>query len=95
MNQFLNSKIGEQELFTRSMILEEKEINSLYICFAVIEKEYRKKGIVSQSITYQINEIKKDHKIKDLFVWPYSEAGLKSAKEIAKHFNTKLYVRND
>ena len=95
MREFLDLKIGEQELFTGSMMLEKNEINSLYICFAVIEKEYREKGIITQSITYQINEIKKKHKINNLFVWPYSKGGLNLSKKIAKNFNTKLYIRKD
>ncbi|GEM_PF-6973530 len=95
MNKFLALKIGEQELFTGSMKLEKNEINSLYICFAVIEKKYRHKGIILKSIIYSINHILKTYEINHLFVWPYSEEGLNLAKKIAKHFNKKLYIRKD
>jgi hypothetical protein len=46
-----------------------------------------------ESVDAAINEIQKDHPIKALFYWPFTDGGAAAAKSIAKAIGLPLYER--
>ena len=82
MDKFLASEISEEELFERTPLFAKYE--SLYLCSAMVLEEYRKKGIAKKLTMQAIENIRKDHPIKYLFVWPFSKEGEVLSMELAK-----------
>ena len=92
MNMFLNSKITERELFEKVKTSEIQDIpEAIYLCSAVIKKEYQQKGLAITAFTKTIGNILSSSKEKPvLFYEPYSIEGDKLAKKIAITTHLKL-----
>jgi hypothetical protein len=73
MNQFLERKINEKELFELTPLNTKYE--ALYLCSAMVLEEYRRKGIAKKLTLKAIESMRKDHPLKFLFVWPFSKEG--------------------
>jgi hypothetical protein len=82
MNQFLENKINEQQLFEMTPI--GANYYAIYLCSAMVLDEYRGKGIAKKLTVDAINSIRKDHPIKILFVWAFSKEGEGLAESVAK-----------
>lgn len=93
MHRFLNKEISEKELFELTPLKIKYE--ALYLCSALVLEEYRRKGITKQLLLETIESIKKDHPLKCLFVWPFSNEGDKLAEKIAQLTQMPLYKRLD
>lgn len=91
MNRFLNKEISEKELYELTPLNVKYE--ALYLCSALVLEEYRRKGITRKLILDAIEAIKKDHPIKWLFVWPFSDEGNALAENIALVTSMPLYKR--
>lgn len=91
MNEFINGKISEQELFDRTPI--GASYDSIYLCSAMVLEEFRKRGIASRVTLEAIAQIRSRHDIKTLFVWPFSEEGNKSARSVAEKAGLPLMMR--
>jgi ribosomal protein S18 acetylase RimI-like enzyme len=91
MNRFLKSEITEKELFELTPL--DTEYDALYLCSALVLEEYRRKGIARRLTLKAIESIQKDHPLRALFVWPFSEAGNQASESIAKLANLTLYKR--
>jgi ribosomal protein S18 acetylase RimI-like enzyme len=91
MNEFLEGRISERELFDKTPIGITYE--ALYLCSALVLEEYRRKGIVKKLVLKAIEEIRRDHPLKALFVWPFSEEGEKAAQRIGELTSLPLYQR--
>ena len=81
MNRFLEEKISEKELFELTPL--NINYDALYLCSAMVLPEYRGKGIAKKLALHAIENIRKDHPIKSLFVWPFSKEGEALAHKIA------------
>jgi ribosomal protein S18 acetylase RimI-like enzyme len=81
MNRFLESKITERELFELTPL--DIKYEALYLCSALVLEEYRRKGIAKRLTLAAIENIRKDHPLKSLFVWPFSNEGDLGAEKIA------------
>jgi len=92
MNQFLENKISEKQLFELTPININYE--ALYLCSALVLEEYRRKGIAKQLTLAAIGNIRKDHSIKSLFVWPFSKEGDQAAETLSKLTLLPLYKRS-
>lgn len=91
MNEFLENKISEKELFERTPVGGKYE--SIYLCSAMLLEEFRHRGIAGRLTLDAIVQIRSRHDISKLFVWPFSEEGKKSALAIAEKSGLPLLLR--
>ncbi len=91
MLRFLEHKISERELFDLTPLHSKYE--SLYLCSAMVLEEYRRKGITKRLALKAIEEIRKDHPLKAMFVWSFTEEGDLAADTIVKAVKLPLYKR--
>jgi len=89
MNRFLEHKISEKELF--DLTPENSVYEALYLCSALVLEEYRRKGIAKQLMLTAIENIRKDHPLKALFVWAFSNEGDLASEAIARLTSLPLY----
>lgn len=82
MEGFLENRISEKELYEQTPL--NAKYNALYLCSAMVLKEYRRKGIAKQLTLDAIAEIRKDHPIETLFAWTFSNEGLLTAEALAR-----------
>jgi GNAT superfamily N-acetyltransferase len=82
MDQFLNKKISERELFERTPLQGSYE--AIYLCSAMVLEEFRRQGIAGKLTMDAIDQVRKLHPVKYLFVWPFTEAGEKAAEKLAE-----------
>lgn len=92
MHRFLKAEISERELF--NLTPETAIYDALYLCSALVLEEYRRKGIVRNLVLEAISEIRKDHPLQALFVWPFTREGELAAEAIADAAFLPLYKRN-
>jgi GNAT superfamily N-acetyltransferase len=91
MHQFLDSKISEKELFDRTPL--DIKYEALYLCSALVLEEYRRKGIAKRLTLEAIENIRKEHPLKALFVWTFSKEGDIGAEALARYTSLPLYKR--
>ena len=91
MNQFLENKISEKELFDKTSL--DIKYEALYLCSALVLEEYRRKGIAKRLTLHAIENIRKDHPLKALFVWSFTKEGDLGAETIAHLTSLPLYKR--
>lgn len=91
MHQFLDTTISEKELFDRTPL--DTEYDALYLCSALVLKEYRRKGIAKRLALEAIENILKNHPLKALFVWTFSKEGDLGAEAMARYTSLPLYKR--
>jgi GNAT superfamily N-acetyltransferase len=81
MERFLRKEISEKELFDQTPLGVKYE--ALYLCSALVLKEYQRKGIAQKLALDAIAKIRKDHPIRTLFVWAFTPEGDKAADKLA------------
>jgi len=91
MQRFLKKELSEKELF--DLTPTGIKYDALYLCSALVLEEYRRKGITKQLILTAIENIRKDHHLKSLFVWPFTKEGDLTANAIARLTSLPLYKR--
>jgi hypothetical protein len=91
MNQFLDNKISEKQLFEQTPL--DTKYEALYLCSALVLEEYRRKGIAKQLTLQAIENIRKDHPLKALFVWTFSKEGDLGAEALSRYTSLSLYKR--
>jgi GNAT superfamily N-acetyltransferase len=91
MEQFLSKEIGEKELLDRTPL--NVRYDALYLCSALVLPEYRGRGAAQQLLIDAVSAVRKDHPIKDLFVWSFTPEGRRLAHRIAKNLSMPLRER--
>lgn len=91
MHQFLDATISEKELFERTPLNIKYE--AIYLCSALVLEEYRRKGIAKRLTLGAIENIRKEHPLKALFVWTFSKEGDLGAEALARYTSLPLYKR--
>jgi len=91
MDQFLEGSITERELFNLTPLNTPYE--ALYLCSALVLEEYRKKGITKRLILSAVEQMRKNHPLKSLFVWPFTKEGDLAAEALANQIGLPLYKR--
>jgi GNAT superfamily N-acetyltransferase len=91
MERFLAKEISEKQLYEMTPI--GGSYDTIYLCSALVLEEFRRKGIAKQLALKSIEEIRKDHPIKALFVWSFSKEGDLGAESIARSTSVPLYKR--
>ncbi|MFM7016127.1 MAG: hypothetical protein ACKOX3_07360 [Bacteroidota bacterium] len=89
--QFLKKEINEKQLFEQT--LPGQAYEAIYLCSALVLKEYRKKGYAKKIAISAIKEIQKSNAIKCLFYWPFTIEGKYAAEAIASDLNLPLIER--
>ena len=88
MNDFLERKITEKELFDLTPL--GVNFDAIYLCSALVLEEYRNKGIAKKLTLEAIERIRKDYPIKFLFVWAFTKEGGTLSSKIASEVNLPL-----
>jgi len=91
MTQFIKKEISERELYELTPLNTKYE--AIYLCSALLLEEFRGKGIAQRLGVKAIENIKKDHSIKALFVWSFSKEGEKLADKASGLMGLPLYKR--
>ncbi len=91
MNRFLNYEISEGDILKLTPL--HSTYDTVYLCSASTLAEFRRKGLAKKMTIDAINEIKKDHPIKALFVWHFSKEGEILAEKIAEELSLPLLKR--
>jgi len=91
MNQFINKKISERELYELTPLNTKYE--AIYLCSALLLEEFRGKGIAQTLGIRAIENIKIDHSIKALFFWSFSKEGEKLAEKVSELMSLPLFKR--
>ena len=91
MDQFLNHSISEKELYEQTPL--DAAYEAIYLCSAMVLEEYRRKGIARQLTLKAIDSIRKDHPIKNLFVWSFTIEGDMTADTISQITSLPLLKR--
>ena len=73
MEEFLAGRVNEQQLLDRTP--EGIRYEAIYLCSALVLPEYRNQGLSKRMLTGAIQAIRKDHPIKALYYWAFSEEG--------------------
>jgi hypothetical protein len=92
MNEFMEGKISERDLYELTPL--DTKYETLYLCSAMVLKEYRRKGFAKELTLNAIRSILRDHPIKCLFVWTFSKEGLAGSEAIANLSGLPLYVKS-
>lgn len=92
MQRFLEHKLTEKEMFDQTLL--DTTYDALYLCSAMVLEEYRRRGIIKQLALKAIEEIRKDHPVKTLFVWSFTQEGDKAAEALAKCVSLPLLKRD-
>ena len=82
MNRFLAKKITEQELLDLTPL--DTKYEALYLCSAMVLREYRGRGIAKKLAIDAVESIRKTHPLKALFVWAFSKEGDGLAGKVAR-----------
>ena len=91
MHEFIDAKISETELLSKTPL--QSQYDALYLCSAMVLEDYRKKGLAKHYTLAAIQAIRKQHQIKNLFVWAFTAEGNTLAESIAKQENLPLLKR--
>jgi ribosomal protein S18 acetylase RimI-like enzyme len=92
MDEFVGEQINERELLEKTPIGVSYE--AVYLCSALVLPEHRGKGLARGLAADAVRSIQKDHPIKHLFCWPFSQEGEKLANSIARELNLPLQKRS-
>jgi hypothetical protein len=91
MQQFINQKISEKELYELTPLNAKYE--AIYLCSALLLEEFRGKGVAQRLCIEALEGIKIDHSIKALFFWAFSKEGEKLAGKISNLIDLTLHKR--
>lgn len=91
MQQFLSGTIGESELIQTEALDQER--TALYLCSVMLLPEYRGKGIALTHASKAIQHMQMRFPISQLFYWPFSNEGRKSARGLASMLSMPLAER--
>jgi GNAT superfamily N-acetyltransferase len=93
MNRFLENKITEKQLFELTPL--DAEYEALYLCSGLVLEEYRRKGIAKRLALKAIEDIRKDHPLKALFVWAFTKEGDLGSEALARLTSLPLYKHEE
>lgn len=91
MKRFIAKQINEQELLDETPLGGKYE--AIYLCSALVLPEHRRKGLAKKLTCQAIESIRKDHPIKHLFYWAFSQEGVRLATSVAREMDLPLYKR--
>lgn len=93
MDQFIDNRISEKELY--DLTPPDIAYEALYLCAALVLKEYRGKGIAKQLTLNAVENIRKDHPLKSLFIWVFTQEGDSLSETISQLTSLPLLKRGE
>jgi GNAT superfamily N-acetyltransferase len=93
MYEFLEGIISERQLLLET--IPGQEYTAIYLCSIYVLPEFRKQGLSRKTMLEAISEIQKDHQIKSLYYWPFSNEGKQLATTIAEELALPLYEKSN
>lgn len=84
-DKFLSEEINEKVIFEDST--KKHSFESLYLFVAIVLPEYRRKGLATELMSYQVNYFRDKYNIKDFYAWTFSKEGEILIKAIEKTNN--------
>ncbi|MBK9191488.1 MAG: hypothetical protein IPM77_08200 [Crocinitomicaceae bacterium] len=93
MEEFIAGKISEREILEKTS--PDQKFECIYLCSVSTLKEMRGKGETKNLCLNQFKSICKDHPVKNLYVWAFSESGEKLAESLAAETGLELKKRKD
>jgi GNAT superfamily N-acetyltransferase len=91
MERFLSGEISERQILAETD--PDDQYDALYLCSVLLLPEYRGKGIARALCSESIQTILRDHPIRTLFCWTFSDEGGKLAGALAEEFHLPLRLR--
>jgi uncharacterized protein YdeI (YjbR/CyaY-like superfamily) len=91
MERFITREITEKELYELTSPNDKYE--AIYLCSGLVLDEYRRKGIIKQLALKAIDDIRRDHPIRCLYNWAFTEEGDRVAERLAELTGLSLYKR--
>jgi hypothetical protein len=91
MYEFLERIISERQLLLET--IPGQEYTAIYLCSIYVLPEFRKQGLSRKTMIEAINQIQKDHPIKSLYYWPFSNEGKQLATSIAEELDLPLFEK--
>jgi hypothetical protein len=91
MDEFISGKISEREILEKTQ--PGQNYDCIYLCSVSTLKEMREKGETKKLCLDQIKSICKDHPVKYLYVWAFSDAGERLAESLSAASGIELKKR--
>ncbi len=91
MELFLKGAISEKQLLEKTQPGD--TFDTIYLCSATVLPEFQRKGFGKKVTLEALDKIRKDHPVKSLFYWPFSEAGKAAAQALANGLGLPLYEK--
>lgn len=93
MERFVQGTIHERELLDLTPL--GGTYNALYLCSALVLPEFRGRGIARDLVLKTCRSIRKDHPIRHLFYWAFSNEGKNLARTVADALQLPLLGREE
>jgi hypothetical protein len=91
MEKFVKKEISERNLL--EVTVPHTNYDAVYLCSALVLPEHRRTGLAKRIAARAIGAIQKDHPIKELFYWAFSEEGKRLAESVAGELRLPVYPR--
>ncbi len=91
IRKFIEGTITERELYDLTPL--NRKYEAIYLSSALVLEEYRRKGIIKDLALKAIAEVRKDHPIRFLCSWPFTEEGNMASDKISKLTSLPLLKR--
>ena len=91
--EFVGGKSTERELFDKTLELNPAQLDTVYLCSALVLPEFRKNKIAFNTTVQAIESMKNNLSIQHVLVWPFSQEGEKLAKKIAEASLLPLLIK--
>jgi GNAT superfamily N-acetyltransferase len=90
-DRFLAGVISEKELLAETRPGDTYE--AIYLCSVAVLPEYRRQGLAKKATLDAIERICREHPIKSVFYWQFTEEGKDLAESVARSAGLPLHVR--
>ncbi len=91
MERFVREEISERELY--DMTPEPGPFDALYLCSAIVLPEFRQQRIATCLLLEAARSIMRDHPIRSLCVWTFTDEGKHLARSVSRTLGLPLLER--
>ncbi|MBI5464873.1 MAG: hypothetical protein HY966_07985 [Ignavibacteriales bacterium] len=83
--------MSEKQLFERTTTGQ--SFTAAYLCSALVLPEVRRQGLAQRLLIESIRSMQRDHPLKQLYCWTFSEEGKMLAKAVVRELQLPLFER--
>jgi predicted acetyltransferase len=91
MEAFLEGELTEKALFEAT--LPGMVFETAYLCSALVLPEHRRRGLARGMVCDALRAMLRDHPIRCLFCWPFTDGGQRLAESISAEMGLPLRSR--